>query len=290
MPLAKIKLNPRKQALADKGRVLKGKALRVSVAIESRFADTLLKAIRRMTRTTEREIKKLFEADNYAGDYGMDANIGSQARILMNSLYDRFDQMFADIAAQSTDEMIDQADKNSAATLKLSLREIGAKMTFKTDVMTGEMREMISASAAESVALIKRVPAKYLDQITGGVMRAITSGNGLADIVPLLEKQNVQVKNWAQNVAMDQTRKIYNGLNAGRMSALGMNKYEWLHSGGSNEPRHYHQHVLNGQIFSLDDPPIIQEAKGAQKEVRGKPGDLPYCRCTMRPIVDFSQE
>lgn len=283
MAHAKIRLLPRKQSSLKKGSVLRGKALRVSVSIGARMSDKILKNIAMMTRITEREIRQLFEADNYAGSYGMDANIGSQARILMNSLSDRFETMFASIASPVTDEMIDQVDGNSAATLKSSLREIGAEMTFNTDIMTAELRETIAASAAESVALIKRVPAKYLDQVTGGVMRAITSGNGLADIVPLLEKQKVEVKNWAQNVALDQTRKVYNGLNAGRMEALGMTKYEWIHSGGSNHPRDYHKNVLNGQIFSLDNPPIIDKKTGE----RGKPGDLYFCRCTMRPIVSF---
>lgn len=283
MAHAKVKLIPRKQALVDKGRTLKGKTLRVAVSIESRMAESILKAIDRMTRETEREIRKLFEANNYAGDYGMDANIGAQARILMNGLNVQFDQMFARVATPITETMLDQVDKNSAATLKSSLLDMAGTMTFKTDIMTGPLQEMIAASAAESVALIKRVPAKYLDQITGNVMRAITQGNGLQDIVPMLEKQKVQVRNWAQNVAMDQTRKVYNGLNAGRMQALGIEKYRWVHSGGSNQPRDYHQHVLNGQIFSLDKDPIIQ----LKPRVRGKPGFLPYCRCTMCPVIEI---
>ena len=283
MAHAKVKLIPRKQALVDKGRTLKGKTLRVAVSIESRMAESILKAIDRMTRETEREIRKLFEANNYAGDYGMDANIGAQARILMNGLNVQFDQMFARVATPITETMLDQVDKNSAATLKSSLLDMAGTMTFKTDIMTGPLQEMIAASAAESVALIKRVPAKYLDQITGNVMRAITQGNGLQDIVPMLEKQKVQVRNWAQNVAMDQTRKVYNGLNAGRMQALGIEKYRWVHSGGSNQPRDYHQHVLNGQIFSLDKDPVIQ----LKPRVRGKPGFLPYCRCTMCPVIEI---
>lgn len=283
MAHAKVKLIPRKQALVDKGRTLKGKTLRVAVSIESRMAESILKAIDRMTRETEREIRKLFESDNYAGNYGMDANIGAQARILMNGLNVQFDQMFARVATPITETMLDQVDKNSVATLKSSLLDMAGTMTFKTDIMTGPLQEMIAASAAESVALIKRVPAKYLDQITGNVMRAITQGNGLQDIVPMLEKQKVQVRNWAQNVAMDQTRKVYNGLNAGRMQALGIEKYRWVHSGGSNQPRDYHQHVLNGQIFSLDKDPIIQ----LKPRVRGKPGFLPYCRCTMCPVVEI---
>lgn len=88
----------------------------------------------------------------------------------------------------------------------------------------------------------------------------------------------------ARNVAMDQTRKVYSNVNAARMQALGVKKFEWVHTGGSQHPRKDHQE-LSGKVFSLDDLPVIGVMYG--NEVRGKPGDLPYCRCTMRPIVSF---
>ena len=281
----KIKFSPGQKAKLNDGSALKGKVLRVSVGVAGRMQNTLLRYIDKMVKETEREVRKLFEADEYAGTYGMDdKNIGSQARILTNKLYKRFEEMFDKVAAPITDQMVGQADKDSASNLRASIKEISENLEFSTDVMTPILREVISAGAAESVALIKRVPAKYLDNITTGIFQSITTGNGLQDILPLLEKQDVSVRNWAKNVAMDQTRKVYNHLNAGRMAAIGVTKYQWVHSGGSNHPRPYHRDVLNGQIFSLDDPPVIDLKTGE----RGKPGDAVFCRCTMRPVVEFS--
>jgi SPP1 gp7 family putative phage head morphogenesis protein len=77
---------------------------------------------------------------------------------------------------------------------------------------------------------------------------------------------------------------MYNNLNASRMKAIGLNKYEWVHSGGGQRPREFHRDVLNGQIFSLDDPPIIDEQTGE----RGIPSQLINCRCTMLPLLEFS--
>ncbi|MDE2471811.1 MAG: hypothetical protein KGL35_24580, partial [Bradyrhizobium sp.] len=69
-----------------------------------------------------------------------------------------------------------------------------------------------------------------------------------------------------------------------RMQAVGMTTYEWMHVGGSQEPRLNHV-AMNGKIYDLNDPPVIGKMYGQQ--VRGKPGDLPNCRCLMRPVLDF---
>jgi uncharacterized protein with gpF-like domain len=73
------------------------------------------------------------------------------------------------------------------------------------------------------------------------------------------------------------------------MDKLGIDKYEWLHSAGGQKPRQLHQH-MSGKTYSLSNPPIIQQAKGSQPEVRGKPGDLINCRCRMVPIIQFEEE
>lgn len=286
MPHAKIRLMPRKQAWVDQFGVskLRGTPLRVAVSIESRYAATLHKYIDLMVKETRAAVIALGNDEEFT----MDASDASQARIVMNALSRKFNKMFADLAKPTAEKMVDQVDKNSAATLKGSIGEIvGSPYALKTDILTGELNDIITASVAVNVDLIKRVPQKYLDQVKGDVLRSIQSGRGTADLVPALEKQGVTVRNWAHNVALDQTRKAYNAINAGRLTALGIDYYEWVHSGGSNHPRSFHKNVLNGTTCKLSDPPIIQKAEGGQSEIRGKPGDLPYCRCIMRPILKF---
>ena len=124
--------------------------------------------------------------------------------------------------------------------------------------------------------------------MTGAVMRSITTGKGVADLVPFFDRYEGITIRRARIIANDQTKKAYSNMNAIRMQKLGVDKYEWVHSSGGQEPRELHLH-LNGSICSLKDPPIIQYAKGNQPEIRGKPGDLINCRCTMRPIIDFNQ-
>lgn len=260
-----------------------GSALNVSISIGHRMNKRVQAKIYEMVKTTERELLALFNRDDFAGFYAMDENVGSQARMLMARMWKRFEKLFTSIAYPITKEMVSMAEKNSAATLKASLSKITADLTFPVDVMTPQLREVIAASSARSVALIKRVPAEYLGPIETVVYQSITSGRGLADLKPFLEKQGVKVKKWAHNVSLDQTRKVYNDITASRMAGIGVDEYEWIHSGGSNHPREYHRDVLAGKTFKLSDPPIIDP----RTKQRGKPGDLPYCRCRMRPKISF---
>jgi uncharacterized protein with gpF-like domain len=290
MAHAKVKLMPHKLAWVNRFNVpqLKGAPLYVSASISTRYNAALQKAISVMIKET---IDAVNDLDNFAEDgIAMDASPASQARIVMNALSRKFNKMFAQLAAPVAQKMVEETDANSATTLKASVKDIAGTYALKTDILTTELNDILTASVQVNVDLIKRVPQKYLDQVKGDVLRSIQSGRGTADLVPALEKQGVTVRNWAHNVALDQTRKAYNAINAGRMSALGIDDYEWIHSGGSNHPRSYHKNVLNGTICKLSDPPVIQKAEGSQKEVRGKPGDLPFCGCAMRPVLIFKDD
>jgi SPP1 gp7 family putative phage head morphogenesis protein len=89
----------------------------------------------------------------------------------------------------------------------------------------------------------------------------------------------------ARNIALDQTRKAYNNINKGRMQAIGVQKFEWVHSGGGQKPRELHIE-LDGQVFSFDDLPVIDERTGE----RGIPGQAINCRCTMVPVIEFETD
>lgn len=278
-----------KQLRIERGRrtadVVRGRPLVVAGAIASQYSETLQKQIDAMIREVMREVEDLFVTFASDGEsWAMDASLASQARILSNAMRDKFAALFASVAQPTAERMTGRAEKDSGLKLGASLREMSSALTLKTNVFNDKLRDVLTASVAENVSLIKRIPQKYLDDVQGAVMRSIQSGNGLADLKPQLEKYGVTVKNWAKNVSLDQTRKTYNSINATRMQALGVKEFEWVHSGGSNHPREYHRDVLDGKIFSFDDLPHLD---GPNKGERGIPGQAPYCRCTMRPIFKF---
>lgn len=261
--------------------IVKGKALNYNAALADRYAARLERLVDEMVRITRREVATMFRTEAAAKFFAADEGVTSKAKVLARTLEARFEQLFGNADTVAA-RMVNDADKLSKSNLYASLKELSGGLSLKTDVMTGPMRQVMEASVANNVGLIKSIPQKYLEGVNNAVMRSITSGNGLQDLVPYLEQQEGVTKRRARTIALDQTRKAYNGLNKGRMQAVGLKKFQWLHSGGGVHPREDHVE-MSGNVYSFDDPPVIDKRTGE----RGLPGQAPNCRCRMIPVIDF---
>jgi SPP1 gp7 family putative phage head morphogenesis protein len=268
----------------------KGTPLRNNAGVESRYVIALQSLCAQMTAQVNREVLRLFKSDaagsHFATDAagpGPNANIGSQARILVRSLEKRFNALFAKRAPLIAEQMAAGAEAASKTALHGSLQKMTGGLSLKTSLMTPQLKAVYRAQVAQNVGLIKTIASEYLHKVEGSVMRSITTGRGLQDLVPALEQYEGYTHRKAKNVALDQTRKTYNAINQGRMTAIGVKRFQWIHSGGGAEPRELHM-AMDGQVFSFDNPPVIDEKTGE----RGIPGQAINCRCTMAPVFDFS--
>lgn len=285
--VASVKLIPRLGPLNG----MAGKALVPSASTQAEFQRELKQLTDDMVQEVTQQLRMLFSGQaaeilDEPVSVG-DASIADLSSKLLRKLASKFDKIFDEKARSMTDRMANRTLDNSKSSLASSLKEFAQGKTLDTGILTDRLKVTVQASVAESVGLIKRVPEQYLSAVQGDVMRSITTGNGLQDLIPALEKQNIKVRNWADNTALDQTRKIYNNINRDRMQALNVQKFEWVHSSGSNQPREHHMlrwpAGLNGGIFSFDNLPIIDERTGE----RGIPGQAINCGCTMRPVITF---
>lgn len=263
---------------------LGGKTLRYNAAVQDRYMKGLIALVKQMTQQTEREIVKLFKSETAEQFFATDANITAQAKMTTNRLTKKFEQLFKMKSQGLAETMVKQTEKASSANLHSSLKELSGGLSLGTRVFTGEMNTVMTAAIAENVGLIKSIAQEYLKNVQGAVMRSITIGNGLQDLVPFFEKQEGITIRRARNIALDQTRKTYNTISAEKMKKIGVTEYEWIHSGGGQHPREDHI-AMNGKIFSLTDPDkmAIIDKDGT----RGKPSDAINCRCVMRPIISF---
>lgn len=285
----KVRLSAKKAQWAERFKppAIKGPKLAPPTAAEARYQAALRKIVREMVAETERELRALFESQVAVESHvTTDASIASQASILMNALQNKFAIIFRDAARPLAERMVGQVGKASASSLGRSLKEMSGGVAIKTDVLkSGPVGEILKASVAENVGLIKSIAAEYLQGVQGAVMRSITTGNGLADLVPYLKKQRGVTERRAKNIALDQTRKAYSSMNAERMKAAGIKKFAWIHSGGGQKPRPLHV-GMDGNVYSFDDLPVIDKRTGE----RGIPGQLPNCRCGMRPVLEFDED
>lgn len=247
-------------------------------------------------RDVERQVTQLLETDTAQSYFaldsrtGMDASISSMAQRLLNEITKKYDNIFGDASKLLSRRMVDQADKMSQRQISNSIKKMTGGVTLKGDILSSDLKETMKASISANADLIVSIESQYIDKVKDAVYRSIASGNGMADLKPFFEKQFGMTERKAKNIALDQTRKAYSSLNADRMRKVGMNKFEWVHSGGGHKPRELHitdwPAGLNGGIFDVNDPPVIDEKTGE----RGLPGHAINCKCVMRPLLEFGDD
>lgn len=272
---------------------LRGKKLTYNASQQDKYNQALRKLVLKMTNETKREIIKLFKsktATNYFKKQreasAMDASIASQARILMNALLDKFVQLFAFKSRPLAESMFIGQAESSERTLHASLKQLSGGLSLKTGIVPKGMKEDAKAIVAENVSLIKSIPEQYFKNVTGSVMRSITTGRGMADLLPEIKKYEGQTERRAKNLALDQTRKAYNQINKQRMQSVGVKQFEWIHSHGGQKPRESHLKI-DGKIFTFENLEAEQTALGVPPDDRGLPGHPINCRCTMVPVIKF---
>lgn len=276
MKRRKIRLSPRREAWAAErdSHTFAGTPLNPPDVVEAKFRAQLEAMVDRMNAATRRELERLYRTpEGRAATVAMDASFSSMAAKLVRELTKRFTALFVDRAGGLAKAWAEGISRQSAVGLGQSLKDVSGGVTLKTDVVSGVVADVVRASIKQNVALIKSIPAKFFLEIEGEVMRSIQTGRGMADLQPFLEARYGISKRRAALIARDQTSKATTAINRARMQGLGVKKFKWLHSMGGKEPRPLHKNTLNGKVFSMDDPPVIDERTGE----RGFPGQLINC-------------
>lgn len=259
---------------------LRGLPLNYNAGVEVRYRQQLQAMVSKMTATVKKRLETFFDKPVAKEYYATDDSISSQARVLTNQLTREFEQLFGRHAKPYAKQMAKSSAQASKTNLHASLKEMSGGLSLQTGILTSDLNDVLAATVTENVALIKSIPQQYLKNVQGAVMRSITTGNGYADLVPFLAKQEGMTMRRAHLIANDQTKKAYNNINRERMQAVGVKQFEWLHTGGEQKPRPLHEE-LSGQTFSFDDLPVIDENTGET----GIPGQLVNCGCRMVPVI-----
>lgn len=265
---------------------LKGNILRYNIGSQLNYYDEIRKLIEQMINTCNLKITRLLNKPFAQEYFAMDDSIASQARILLNKLSDDFVSLFKSKARQMADKMVNGQVKLSDSAVKSSLKKMSEEFTLKGNIVSVELEEVIKSSVTENVSLINSIPEQYFTQITGEVMRGITSGKGASDISKSLMKYEGVTKRRAKEIAADQVRKVYTSVNIEKLKSIDAEEFIWVHSGGGQEPRESHL-KMDGKKFSLNYSELIeqQKAMGVKDKDLGFPGYPVNCRCTMQAVL-----
>ena len=290
--------------------------------LEIEYARQLRALVVPMVREVKKRMMHLYR--QYSPNVAMD-DMSDELQAALDDFYARFPGEFEtsgrDLARRMVAKQKDNADKTFRERMKellpLGLLVLGATMgvaseenkmaalsplpptsggleNFGNSLLqdiasstdTPEMREVLTAAVIENTSLIRTIPAKFLDRVAGAMTRAMQAGATVKALSNALNKYGEVSLRHATRIALDQTFKTFTAINLRKFQAAGIEKFEWVHTGLSKEPRPHHiteaPRGLNHGVFDLDDPPIIDPRTGET----GYPGQLPYCRCVMCAVVD----
>ena len=209
---------------------------------------------------------------------GMDAspaeNLAEALRQLRRKWQDGFDGLAPDLARYFATNAKDRTD----AQLRAALRKAGFTVKFS---ITPEVRNIVEASIAENVNLIRSIPSQHFTQIEGDVLRAVQVGGDLGPLAEKLQKQYGVTKRRAALIARDQNRKAMAVVEKTRQQELGITQAIWKHSAGGRYPRKSHVKAsLDGVVYNVAEGWYDPDA-----EERIWPGTLVNCKCYCRAVL-----
>lgn len=188
----------------------------------------------------------------------------------------RWEREFDDAAHRMAGWFAKSTMARTDGALRSILRKGGFSVEFQ---MTAAMRDVLNATVAENVSLIKSIPAQFHTQVEGMVMRSVTAGRDLSELTKGLRERFGVTRSRAEFIALDQNNKATAALRRARETEMGIEEGVWLHShaGKKKRPTHVKQ---NGKRFSIRegwyDPAVKRHIM---------PGELPRCRCTWKVVV-----
>lgn len=218
----------------------------------------------------------------------------------LDKLGAKWSKRFEEYANAHSKKFVNKIAKMSNTQIKFLLKNWFAdeRLELIGQVIPTEIKQVMNAHIEQNVSLISSIAPQYHDRVLGSVMRSISGAGSIKQLSLEVARYGNMSLRRAKLIANDQTRKIYSNITLHNCQYLGIKKMKWLHSGGGKHPRELHSRKwdgksspqnpngLNGLIFDIDNPPLIQKATATSPAIYGYPTDLPNCRCAMVAVIE----
>lgn len=199
-------------------------------------------------------------------------------RRALRKLSERWQRRFDEAAPKLAEYFSKSVDKRSAAVLRKILKDGGFSVEFR---MTPAQRDILQATIQANVELIKSIPAQYLTQVQGSVMRSVQTGRDLGVLSKELQEHYGVTKRRAAFIARSQNNLATASMTRARQQEIGITEAIWMHSAGGKTPRP--SHVKAGRDKTRYDVKVGWFDPDVGKNIF--PGELPNCRCVSRAVV-----
>jgi uncharacterized protein with gpF-like domain len=250
--------------------------VRPNVGLEMSYRKKLINAVEEMDRSIRYWIRAAYR-DNppaMARDEAPADTLRRALRDLSKRWLSRFDEMANEIGEWFAQAVAERSDRALLAALK--------RGGFAIELnMTPAARDIIKATIAQQVGLIRSIPRQHLVDVEGLVMRSVQTGRDLGQLTKDLQKSFGVTKRRAMLIARHQNNIATASITRARQTELGILQARWVHSGGGKHPRPTHlkagrERVVYDVAEGWYDPAIKRNIW---------PGTEINCRCVAAAVV-----
>jgi uncharacterized protein with gpF-like domain len=253
--------------------------VRPSAAIEAAYRRRLDALLDEMHRSLVYWLSARYRANEpEIANLAVDDSPAASLRDAFRRLRTRWQRRFDDLANDLARYFAQQTAQRSTEALRQMLKKGGMSVRFR---MSRPVNDVIQASVAENVGLIRSIAQQYLTAVEGHVMRSVQQGRDLASLSTALQQQFGVTKRRAALIARDQNNKMTAVVTRARHLELGIQEAIWVHSGGGKVPRPTHVRAGRDKVRYS----VVEGWFDPHEKRHIQPGELISCRCVARPVV-----
>lgn len=210
---------------------------------------------------------------------------GDSVQYTTDSIFDKLGKMFSSLKKRASAVFSQQVTNRAAKQFvngvnRVNRHNLEQQARVKgIELVKSEpwLKDFLNERINNNVSYIKNLEDETYGRIENIVRQHIEKGSSAKVIRESIMEQTDISKSRAQFLAVDQAGSILGQMTAERHQRLGIERFTWDTS-GDERVREEHR-ALDGEMFSYDDPPIVNGRKVL-------PGEDYRCRCVAIPVFD----
>jgi uncharacterized protein with gpF-like domain len=250
--------------------------VRPSAAIEDLYAKRLQNLIDEMHASLLWWIGATYKAK--PPEMAQDKSPAATLQEAIEKLRRRWEKRFDEAAPRLAKWFALSVMRRSDRALEEILREAGLSVRFQ---MPRAANDVLQATTAENVSLIKSIASQHLTQVEGLVMRSVQAGRDVGGLAKELEARYAITRRRAELISRTENNKATAMIQRVRQQSVGITHAVWVHSRGSTHKRPSHvQAGADKVVFDVSEgwlDPAINK--------RIWPGTEINCKCFSRPVL-----
>lgn len=261
---------------------LRLRSVKPSAGLRDAYAKKLKSLVNRMAQDVASRIQKLYQTEEplIAVDAKAEKKLpAKKLQKMLDDLRKKWEVEVFDFAEPTANWFVTKASGYVDRAQNAAIKDAGIPgfdIRFEKGTLS---KDAFEALVSQNVSLIKSIGTKYLDDVEGSVMRAVTAGRDVASLKEELSTRYGMTRRRAEFIARDQCNKAIEGLARANDLETGVEEGVWIHVPGKKTSRESHR-AMDGKKFDL--------SKGMYDREVGRyvmPGELPGCQCSYQPVL-----